>query len=439
MLTLGTGVGGGLVLGGALYRGWAELGSRRRRRRRPAVPGHLHRPRPPRGRGVRATPPIGPPRSSGARARPPSCSSGGPRRVTRRRSRRSPGSGICSAPAIGSFVNIFGAELVIVGGGFGIAAAEFLFPDGARGRPARGVLEPARAALRIVKAELGSDAGLIGAGPARASRRSRRARCPWRSARRRSATSRTSRCACCASSRRPTSCSARTRGTRRACSTGTASRPGCSATTSTTRRSARPSCCPRLEAGERIALVSDAGLPGVNDPGARLIAAALEAGVAGDGAARARRRSRRRSSRAGSSASATSSSATCRAAEKARGALWAELAAWPHPAVAFESPQRLPATLRSLAAALPERPVAVCRELTKRFEEVVRGLGGGARGAVLRAAEGRDHARRRSRRRRGRAGRRERGARRRASSSSRPACRAARRPTWSRRLARSFP
>ena len=36
---------------------------------------------------------------------------------------------------------------------------------------------------------------------------------------------------------------------------------------------------PRLAAGERIALVSDAGLPGVNDPGARLIAAALAAGV----------------------------------------------------------------------------------------------------------------------------------------------------------------
>jgi 16S rRNA (cytidine1402-2'-O)-methyltransferase len=41
--------------------------------------------------------------------------------------------------------------------------------------------------------------------------------------------------------------------------------------------------------------------------------------------------------------------------------------------VAFESPQRLPATLRSLAEAMPTRPVAVCRELTKRFEEVVRG------------------------------------------------------------------
>ncbi len=42
---------------------------------------------------------------------------------------------------------------------------------------------------------------------------------------------------------------------------------------------------PRLVAGERMALVSDAGLPGVNDPGARLVAAALAAGVAGDGAA----------------------------------------------------------------------------------------------------------------------------------------------------------
>ena len=36
---------------------------------------------------------------------------------------------------------------------------------------------------------------------------------------------------------------------------------------------------PRLEAGERVALTSDAGLPGVNDPGARLISAALEASV----------------------------------------------------------------------------------------------------------------------------------------------------------------
>jgi 16S rRNA (cytidine1402-2'-O)-methyltransferase len=54
-------------------------------------------------------------------------------------------------------------------------------------------------------------------------------------------------------------------------------------------------------------------------------------------------------------------------------ALWDELRGWPWPAVAFESPQRLPATLRSLAAADAKREAAVCRELTKRFEEVVRG------------------------------------------------------------------
>src|SRR5207245_6143455 len=58
---------------------------------------------------------------------------------------------------------------------------------------------------------------------------------------------------------------------------------------------------------------------------------------------------------------------------RALAALWKELASWPYPAVAFESPQRLPSTLRSLARAQPDREVAVCRELTKRFEEVVRG------------------------------------------------------------------
>jgi 16S rRNA (cytidine1402-2'-O)-methyltransferase len=129
---------------------------------------------------------------------------------------------------------------------------------------------------------------------------------------------------------------------------------------------------PRLEAGERIALTSDAGLPGVSDPGARLIAAALEAGV-------------EVTVLPGPSAVETALVASgllgdryqflgyLPRAEGARAALWAELAAWPHSAVAFESPRRLPASLRSLADALPGRPVAVCRELTKRFEEVVRG------------------------------------------------------------------
>jgi 16S rRNA (cytidine1402-2'-O)-methyltransferase len=129
---------------------------------------------------------------------------------------------------------------------------------------------------------------------------------------------------------------------------------------------------PRLLAGERMALVSDAGLPGISDPGARLIAAALDAGVPV-------------TVLPGPSAVETALVASglvgeryqfigyVPRGEKALASLWEELARWRWPVVAFESPQRLPRTLRSLAAAAPARPVAVCRELTKRFEEVVRG------------------------------------------------------------------
>jgi len=56
-----------------------------------------------------------------------------------------------------------------------------------------------------------------------------------------------------------------------------------------------------------------------------------------------------------------------------RNALWSDLAGWPHPAVAFESPKRLPSTLASLALVEPDRLVAVCRELTKLYEEIARG------------------------------------------------------------------
>src|ERR687886_2395257 len=129
---------------------------------------------------------------------------------------------------------------------------------------------------------------------------------------------------------------------------------------------------PRLVAGERVALVSDAGMPGISDPGARLIAAARDAGM-------------EVTVLPGPSAVETALVASGLVGDRyqflgylprrgaALAALWEELARWPHPAVAFESPNRLPATLRSLASAQPERPVAVCRELTKRFEEVVRG------------------------------------------------------------------
>ena len=129
---------------------------------------------------------------------------------------------------------------------------------------------------------------------------------------------------------------------------------------------------PRLEAGERIALASDAGLPGLNDPGARLIEASLEQELPVIVLP-------------GPSAIETALVASGLVGERyaflgylprgreALARLWEELAAWPWPAVAFESPRRLPASLGSLADADPDRPVAVCRELTKLHEEVVRG------------------------------------------------------------------
>ena len=125
---------------------------------------------------------------------------------------------------------------------------------------------------------------------------------------------------------------------------------------------------PRLEAGETIALVSDAGMPGISDPGARLVRAALAAGV-------------EVTVLPGPSAVETALVASGLVGERyqfvgflPRGEkAWAELVGVAWPTVAFESPQRLPDTLRSLAAFDPDRAVAVCRELTKRFEEVARG------------------------------------------------------------------
>ena len=129
---------------------------------------------------------------------------------------------------------------------------------------------------------------------------------------------------------------------------------------------------PRLAAGEQVALVSDAGLPLVNDPGARLVQAAVGAGIAvtvlpGPSAVE--------------TALVASGFAWARylfagylpRGEAAPREACAELAAWPHAAVAFESPQRLPAALAAVAEAMPDRGLAVCRELTKRFEQVDRG------------------------------------------------------------------
>jgi 16S rRNA (cytidine1402-2'-O)-methyltransferase len=129
---------------------------------------------------------------------------------------------------------------------------------------------------------------------------------------------------------------------------------------------------PLLVAGETHALVSDAGLPGVNDPGGRLVTAALAEGVPV-------------TVLPGPSAVETALVASGLAAAEYRflgylprraaelDALWEEATSWTYAAVAFESPKRLAHSLARLGRADAERPVAVCRELTKRFEEVVRG------------------------------------------------------------------
>ena len=129
---------------------------------------------------------------------------------------------------------------------------------------------------------------------------------------------------------------------------------------------------PKLVAGARVALVTDAGMPAISDPGTRLISASLEAGVPV-------------TVLPGPSAVETALVAAGFVAEryqflgylprgdKAVAALWEELRGWPWPTVAFESPRRLPASLRLLVDTQPDRDVAVCRELTKQFEEIVRG------------------------------------------------------------------
>jgi 16S rRNA (cytidine1402-2'-O)-methyltransferase len=129
---------------------------------------------------------------------------------------------------------------------------------------------------------------------------------------------------------------------------------------------------PKLQSGARVALAVDAGMPGVSDPGARLLKSALAAGVPV-------------TVLPGPSAVETALVASgllgtgyrfvgfLPRKQNALRALWEELGAVDVPTVAFESPQRLPAALAALADVDPGRQVAVCRELTKRFEEVARG------------------------------------------------------------------
>jgi 16S rRNA (cytidine1402-2'-O)-methyltransferase len=124
----------------------------------------------------------------------------------------------------------------------------------------------------------------------------------------------------------------------------------------------------------RVALVSDAGMPLVSDPGYRLVAACIEAGVGVEVLP-------------GPSAPVTALVLSGLPADavvflgfpprkgRDRLELLARVAVEPSTFVLFESPHRLARTLRDLP---PGAPVAVCRELTKLHEEVFRGMAGEA-------------------------------------------------------------
>jgi 16S rRNA (cytidine1402-2'-O)-methyltransferase len=137
----------------------------------------------------------------------------------------------------------------------------------------------------------------------------------------------------------------------------------------------------RVAEGAQVALVSDAGTPGVSDPGFVLVRECIARGLPVEVLP-------------GPSAVVTALVASGLPAERWRfagflprkeGELRAELERGDETLVAFESPGRLARTLRVAAEIDPDREVAVCRELTKLHEEVVRGT---AREVAERFAEG---------------------------------------------------
>jgi 16S rRNA (cytidine1402-2'-O)-methyltransferase len=134
-----------------------------------------------------------------------------------------------------------------------------------------------------------------------------------------------------------------------------------------------PDLVESLQAGDSVLLVTDAGMPSVSDPGYRLVEAAVSAGVAvtvipGPSAVLV-----------ALTISGLPVDRFCfegflprKGGERSR--RLSELATEPRTMVFFESPHRTRVTLQAMTAAWGgDRPAAVCRELTKTYEEVVRG------------------------------------------------------------------
>ena len=124
----------------------------------------------------------------------------------------------------------------------------------------------------------------------------------------------------------------------------------------------------QVERGSRVALISDAGTPVISDPGFELVRECLQRDLDVEVLP-------------GPSAVITALVASGLPVDRWRfegflprraGELERVLGS-PETVVAFESPRRLPDSLAALAALAPDRPAAVCRELTKLHEEVARG------------------------------------------------------------------
>jgi glucokinase len=154
MLTLGTGVGGGVVIDGRLYQGWAEFGHIVIVEDGPPCQGTCT------GRGHLESLCTG----LAANALAVSVLGAGATAydLIEQRHEALATIGHHLGTGIGTLVNIFNPEVVVIGGGFGTAAFELLLPA-AREVVEREALWPG-GDVRIVVAELGADAGLIGAG-----------------------------------------------------------------------------------------------------------------------------------------------------------------------------------------------------------------------------------------------------------------------------------
>ena len=128
-----------------------------------------------------------------------------------------------------------------------------------------------------------------------------------------------------------------------------------------------------LQAGATVLVVTDAGMPSVSDPGYRLVAAAVEhdvpvTAIPGPSAVLAAL------AVSGLPVARFCFEGFCPRKPGERARALAELADEPRTMVFFEAPHRLAATLEAMAEAFgAQRPAAVCRELTKTYEEVRRG------------------------------------------------------------------